>query len=35
MKYSTDIIALKLVHIMFCKGLISSSVYHQILNRYT
>lgn len=34
MKHNTDTIALKLVHIMFCKGLIDSIVYHQVLNRY-
>lgn len=34
MKHNTDTIALKLVHMMFCKGLIDSTVYHQVLNRY-
>ena len=34
MKHNTDTIALKLVQIMFCKGLIDSTVYHQVLNRY-
>ncbi|EDM99443.1 hypothetical protein BACCAP_02696 [Pseudoflavonifractor capillosus ATCC 29799] len=34
MKHNTDTIALKLVHMMFCNGLIDSAVYHQVLNRY-
>lgn len=34
MKHNTDTIALKLVHMMFCKGLIDSAVYRQVLNRY-
>lgn len=35
MKHNTDAIALKLVHMMFRKGLIDMSVYRQVLNRYT
>ncbi len=34
MKHNTDTIALKLVHMMFCKGLINSVIYYQVLNRY-
>lgn len=34
MKHNVDVIALKLVHMMFCKGLIDRVVYHQILSRY-
>ena len=34
MKHNTDTIALKLVHIMSCKGLIDSIVYHRVLTRY-
>lgn len=34
MKYNTNEIALKLIHMMFGKGLIDMAVYRQILIRY-
>ena len=34
MKLNTQAIALKLVHMMVCNGLIDQSIYLQILNRY-
>ncbi len=34
MKHNTNEIALKLIHMMFCKGLIDMAVYRQILIRY-
>lgn len=33
-KQNTDMIALKLIHMMFCKGLIDMAIYRQILMRY-
>ena len=34
MKLNTHTIAIKLVHMMVCNGLIDQSIYLQILNRY-
>lgn len=35
MKHPMDNIALKLIHILFQKGLIDLDLYRQILNRYS
>ena len=34
MKDKTDVIAIKLIHMMFRKGLIDATIYRQILTRY-
>lgn len=34
MKERTDVIAIKLIHMMFRKGLIDAAVYRQVLTRY-
>lgn len=35
MEHNIDDIALKLIHMMFCKGFIDLELYRQILNRYS
>ena len=34
MKDKKDVIAIKLIHMMFRKGLIDATVYRQVLTRY-
>lgn len=32
---NTNVIALKLVHMLYCSGLIDGALYHQVLMHYT
>lgn len=35
MNNSIDYVAIKLVHIMFCKGMIDADIYRQVLAEYS
>lgn len=35
MNNSVDYVAIKLVHIMFCKGKIDANLYRQVLTKYS